>query len=61
MKIMRKEKNAPISKKGVNAIQKGEKGRHREFETPSQQRNRDGLGREQNGSDGNEKVTFTNH
>ena len=58
---MRKEKNAPISKKGVNAIQKGEKGRHREFETPSQQRNRDGLGREQNGSDGNEKVTFTNH
>jgi hypothetical protein len=58
---MRKQKDEPASKKGVNAIQKGEKGRHKEFETPSQQRNRDGLGREQNGSDGNEKVTSTNH
>jgi hypothetical protein len=58
---MRKQKDEPAQKKGVNAIQKGEKGRHKEFETPSQQRNRDGLGREQNGSDGNEKVTSTNH
>jgi hypothetical protein len=58
---MRKEKNASTPKKGVNAIQKGEKGRHKEFETPSQQRNRDGLGRAQNGSDGNEKVTSNNH
>jgi hypothetical protein len=58
---MRKDKNETAPKKGVNAIQKGEKGRHKEFETPSQQSNRDGLGREQNGSDGNEKITSTNH
>jgi hypothetical protein len=58
---MRKEKKEPAPKKGVNSIQKGEKGRHKEFETPSQQRNRDGLGREHNGSDGNERITSTNH
>jgi hypothetical protein len=58
---MRKEKRDTPPKKGVNSIQKGEKGRHREFETPSQQRNRDGLGRGQNGADGNDRVTSTNH
>lgn len=49
---MRGAKKTVAGRKGVNAIQKGEPGRHPEFETPSQRRNRDGKGREQNGSDG---------
>lgn len=36
----------------INAASKKERVRHPEFETPSQKRNRDGLGREQAGSDG---------
>ena len=49
---MRNEKKDLPKKKSVNAIQKGEEGRHPEFETPSQRRNRDGKGRGKNGSDG---------
>lgn len=36
----------------INTASKKERVRHPEFETPSQKRNRDGLGREQAGSDG---------
>ena len=42
------------SDKKVNAIPKKED-RNRQYETPSQQRNRDGKGRERNGSDGDTK------
>ena len=49
---MPRSKKEPAPKKGVNAIQKNEEGRHPEFETPSQRRNRNGLGRGKSGSDG---------
>ena len=58
---MKEEKKIKTEKKGVNSIQKDEGGRNREFETPSQQRNRDGLGREQNGSDGSMKTSISNN
>ena len=49
--FMREKKE---SDKKVNAIPKKED-RNRQYETPSQQRNRDGKGRERNGSDGDTK------
>ena len=49
---MREEKKNVRNKRGVNSTQKGEEGRHPEFETPSQRRNRNGQGRGKNGSDG---------
>jgi hypothetical protein len=49
------KKNVP-EKKGVNAIQKNDPGRHPEFETPSQRRNRDGQGRGKSGSDGSSNM-----
>jgi hypothetical protein len=58
---MKEEKKTQPEKKGVNSIQKNEEGRKRQFETPSQQRNRDGLGREQNGSDGSMKTSISNN
>jgi hypothetical protein len=44
-----KKKN---NKKTVSAPVKSTAERHPEFETPSQRRNRDGVGRGPNGSDG---------
>ena len=49
---MRNEKKRNQKDKLINPASKTEKIRHREFETPSQQRYRDGLGRGQTGSDG---------
>ena len=49
---MRNEKKRNQKDKLINPASKTKKIRHREFETPSQQRNRDGLGRGQTGSDG---------
>lgn len=47
---MREEKKKPV-KRVEDSTPKAEE-RHREYETPSQRRNRDGLGRGQSGSDG---------
>lgn len=47
---MRNDKKKP-EKRVENAASKNEN-RHRQFETPSQQRNRDGVGRGPSGSDG---------
>jgi hypothetical protein len=47
---MRKDKKKPV-KRVENSTPK-EEDRHREFETPSQRRNRDGVGRGPSGSDG---------
>jgi hypothetical protein len=59
---MRKEKtNTPENEQRVNSTRKNAKGRHPEFETPSQRRNRDGLGRGQNGSDGDRQIRGSNH
>ena len=49
---MRNEKKKAIKNKIINPASKTERERHREFETPSQRRNRDGLRRGQTGSDG---------
>lgn len=49
---MRNNKKNNEKNKMINPASKTERIRHREFETPSQQRNRDGLGRGQTGSDG---------
>ncbi|MBA2745398.1 MAG: hypothetical protein H0U44_04155 [Flavisolibacter sp.] len=48
---MRNKKNDD-AKKLVNSTQKNQEGRIPEHETPSQRRNRDGVGRGPNGSDG---------
>ena len=49
---MRNGRKKAIKNKTINSASKTEKERHREFETPSQRRNRDGLRRGQTGSDG---------
>ena len=49
---MREDKKTGSKKKKVNAARKGEEERHPEYETPSQRRNRDGIGRGPSGSDG---------
>ena len=49
---MRNEKKNESKKKAINATRKSDDGRHPEFETPSQRRNRDGKGRGKSGSDG---------
>ena len=53
---MRDDKKNTSTKKPVNANQKSEEGRHPEFETPSQRRNRDGHGRGKSGSDGSSNM-----
>ncbi|MGZ3838041.1 MAG: hypothetical protein ACXVMS_18170 [Flavisolibacter sp.] len=57
---MKREKKK--TEKLINPASVKEKIRHREWETPSQQRNRDGLGREEAGSDGSPvRGTGSNH
>jgi hypothetical protein len=47
---MRNDKKKPVER--VESSTPKKENRHREFETPSQRRNRDGVGRGQSGSDG---------
>jgi hypothetical protein len=49
---MRQEKKTHASKKKADTTRKSDERRHPEFETPSQRRNRDGIGRGPSGSDG---------
>ena len=50
------------SKKNISAQLKQPEQRHPEFETPSQRRNRDGIGRGPSGSDGgSNKGRGSNH
>lgn len=55
-----KKKQASHTKKPDVLKETGEP-RHPEFETPSQRRNRDGVGRGPNGSDGGSRARGMNH
>lgn len=59
--MKKNKKNSAANEQRVNSTRKNAKGRHPEFETPSQRRNRDGLGRQQSGSDGENQVRGSNH
>jgi len=57
-----KGKEKSVEKTKVNSSQGKSGDRHPEFETPSQRRNRDGVGRGQSGSDGSaNKGRGSNH
>lgn len=53
--VMRKENTTTTEKKPVSTTPNKQR-RNREYETPSQQRNRDGIGRGPSGSDGSSNM-----